>query len=178
MVDAMNNYNNYNNYDNYEKYELNNEKSPLHTKSDSAHGGKEKLTNAEIRAKKRSGEIECKTCKSRKYVDGSDDPGVSFKTPQHINPSQSASAVMGHELEHYNRETASASKNGEEVVSASITLSRAICPECGRSYVSGGTTHVTKRVDTDKNKERDYFKDKFFNNTIGKYFPKKVDMKI
>ena len=33
--------------------------------------------------------VECQTCKNRKYVDGSDDPNVSFKTPGHIDPGQS-----------------------------------------------------------------------------------------
>ena len=29
---------------------------------------------------------------------------------------------------------------GGKVISANVSLQRAICPECGRSYVSGGTT--------------------------------------
>ena len=38
-------------------------------------------------------EGECQTCKERKYQDGSDDPGVSFKTPTQIAPEQAASVV-------------------------------------------------------------------------------------
>ena len=33
-------------------------------------------------------EGECQTCKERKYQDGSDDAGVSFKTPTKIDPDQ------------------------------------------------------------------------------------------
>ena len=43
---------------------------------------------------------ECQTCKNRKYVDGSNENDVSFKTPGHIDPGNSAAAVMGHEREH------------------------------------------------------------------------------
>ena len=32
-------------------------------------------------------------------------------------------------------------KNGK-VVSASVSIHTAVCPECGRTYVSGGTTHT------------------------------------
>ena len=87
-------------------------------------------------------ETECQTCAERKYQDGSDDPGVSFKTAAHIDPNQAASVVRGHEQEHVVREQAKADREGREVVSQSVTLHTAICPECGRSYVSGGTTRT------------------------------------
>ena len=45
-------------------------------------------------------DAECQTCKNRKYQDGSDDPGVSFKTATNVAPEQAASAVRGHEQEH------------------------------------------------------------------------------
>ena len=48
-------------------------------------------------------EGECQTCKERKYQDGSDDPGVSFKTPTSIAPEQAAAAVRGHENEQIGR---------------------------------------------------------------------------
>ncbi len=88
-------------------------------------------------------EGECQTCKNRKYVDGSDDPGVSFKTPTHISPDSAASAVRGHEMEHVSRNQAEARREGREVVSQSVSYHTAICPECGRVYVSGGTTQTT-----------------------------------
>ncbi len=90
-------------------------------------------------------EGECQTCKERKYQDGSDDPGVSFKTPTNIAPEQVASAVRGHENEHVVREQAQARQEGRKVVNQSVTLHNDICPECGKVYVSGGTTRtVTK----------------------------------
>ena len=90
-------------------------------------------------------EGECQTCKERKYQDGSDDPGVSFKTPTNVDPSQAASAVRGHEMEHVTREQAKARQEDRRVVSQSVTYHTSICPECGDVYVSGGTTRtVTK----------------------------------
>lgn len=90
-------------------------------------------------------EAECQTCKERKYQDGSDDPGVSFKTPTNIAPEQAASAVRGHENEHVVREQAKARQEDRKVVSQSVTYHTDICPECGKVYVSGGTTRtVTK----------------------------------
>lgn len=86
---------------------------------------------------------ECKTCKERKYKDGSDDPGVSFKTPTNIAPEQAASAVRGHEMEHVVRENARAQREDRKVVSQSVTIHTAICPECGKAYISGGTTRTT-----------------------------------
>lgn len=90
-------------------------------------------------------EGECQTCKERKYQDGSDDPGVSFKTPTNIAPNQAAAAVRGHENEHVVREQAKAQQEDRKVVSQSVTYHTDICPECGKAYVSGGTTRtVTK----------------------------------
>lgn len=88
-------------------------------------------------------EGECKTCEQRKYQDGSDDAGVSFKSPTHIAPEQASSAVLGHEMEHVVRERAKAVREDKEVVSQSVTIHTAVCPECGKVYVSGGTTKTT-----------------------------------
>ncbi len=88
-------------------------------------------------------EGECQTCAERKYQDGSDDPGVSFKTAAHIAPEEAAAVVRGHEMEHVYRNQAKAEREGREVVSQSVTLHNAICPECGTAYVSGGTTRTT-----------------------------------
>ena len=92
-------------------------------------------------------EGECQTCKERKYQDGSDDPGVSFKTPSHIGPEQAASAVRGHENEHVVREQAKATQENRKVVSQSVTLHTDICPECGKVYISGGTTRTVTKAD-------------------------------
>lgn len=94
-------------------------------------------------------EGECQTCESRKYQDGSDDMGVSFQTPTNIKPEQAASAVRGHEMEHVYREQAKADREGRKVVSQNVTMHTEICPECGKSYVSGGTTRTVTKADTD-----------------------------
>jgi hypothetical protein len=88
---------------------------------------------------------ECQTCKNRRYQDGSDDPGVSFKTPGKIDPSAAQSVVRGHEYEHVFRERSKALREGREVVSQSVVLHTGICPECGRAYISGGTTRTVTR---------------------------------
>lgn len=88
---------------------------------------------------------DCETCKNRKYQDGSDDPGVSFKTATKISPDEAASAVKSHEMEHVFRERGKAQREGREVVSQSVVIHTGICPECGRVYVSGGTTTTTTR---------------------------------
>ena len=84
---------------------------------------------------------ECQTCKNRKYKDGSDEM-VSFKSPTHISPESAASAVRAHEQEHVsNAYTKAAMKNGK-VIAASVSIHTGVCPECGRTYVTGGTTHT------------------------------------
>lgn len=82
---------------------------------------------------------ECETCENRKYQDGSDEM-VSFKSATHISPESAASAVRAHEQEHVANAYQKAATKGGEVVKAAVTIHTSICPECGRSYVSGGTT--------------------------------------
>ena len=50
---------------------------------------------------------------------------------------------MAHEQEHVANAYQSASQNNGQVIRATVTLDHAICSECGRSYVSGGTTGTT-----------------------------------
>lgn len=101
--------------------------------------------NQNEKTNKITGEEECKTCKNRKYKDGSDDPGVSFKTAGKIDPKNVASTVRGHEQEHVVRERAKAEREDKQVVSQTVRIKSDICPECGKSYVSGGeTVTVTK----------------------------------
>ena len=90
-------------------------------------------------AGRKSSPAECETCASRKYMDGSDE-NVSFKTAQHISPEASASRVRAHEQEHVSNAYTKAAQNNGKVLSANVSLRTAVCPECGRSYVSGGTT--------------------------------------
>jgi DNA-directed RNA polymerase subunit RPC12/RpoP len=102
---------------------------------------------AKLETEIRTGKIECQTCKSRRYVDRSNDPSVSFKTPQNVSPSQSLGAVLSHENEHVRNENANAARENREVVQSSVTIEYAICPECGARYVAGGeTTTVTRAV--------------------------------
>ena len=62
-----------------------------------------------------------------------------------INPGNVASTVRGHEQEHVVRERAKAEREDKNVVSQSVRIKSDICPECGKSYVSGGeTVTVTK----------------------------------
>ena len=82
---------------------------------------------------------ECETCKNRKYVDGSDEM-VSFKSAQHIPKAAVATRVRAHEQEHVSNAYKKAAQDNGKVLQASVAIHTAICPECGRTYVSGGTT--------------------------------------
>ncbi len=84
---------------------------------------------------------ECQTCRNRKYKDGSNEM-VSFKTPTHISPDSAGAAVRAHEQEHVSNAYAKAALKGGKVLRASVSIHMAVCPECGRTYISGGTTHT------------------------------------
>lgn len=85
---------------------------------------------------------ECQTCKNRKYVDGSDEANVSFKSAAHVSPEEAGSAVRAHEGEHVSNAYSKAEKGNGKVISASVSIHTSICPECGRSYISGGVTNT------------------------------------
>lgn len=93
---------------------------------------------------------ECQTCKKRKYQDGSDEM-VSFKSPKHVSPEAAASAVRAHEQEHVSNAYKKAAKDNGKVISATVAIHTAICPECGRSYVSGGTTSTQIKYYNEEN---------------------------
>jgi len=86
---------------------------------------------------------ECHTCESRRYVDRSDDPSVSFQTPTKVSPNMSGAAVASHEGEHVRNEQGKAMREDRTITKQTVTLTHDVCPECGRTYVSGGTTHTT-----------------------------------
>ena len=44
-----------------------------------------------------------------------------------------------------------AAKGGGKVLAANVTLQTAICPECGRSYVSGGQTATKIQYSNEEN---------------------------
>lgn len=91
----------------------------------------------------------CQTCENRRYQDVSNDPGVSFKSPTKVTPEAAANAVKSHENEHVVNEQARAEKKGGKVISQSVAIFTSICPECKRSYVSGGETRTTVRYGSD-----------------------------
>ena len=81
---------------------------------------------------------ECQTCKNRKYQDGSDEM-VSFKSAAHISPQAAAGRVRAHEGEHVSNAYDKAAQKNGTVVYASVSIHTSVCPECGKTYVSGGT---------------------------------------
>lgn len=103
---------------------------------------------------RKSSPEDCETCKNRKYQDGSDEM-VSFKSAQHVAPESAGAAVRGHEQEHVSNAYKKAAEKGGQVINASVSIQTAICPECGRSYVAGGTTNTQIKY---KNEENPYQK--------------------
>lgn len=95
-------------------------------------------------------EGKCETCEKRKYQDGSDDSTVSFQSPTRIDPDMVASAVRGHEMEHVAHEQAKARQEDRKVVSQTVTLHTDICPECGKTYISGGTTRTVTKANPEQ----------------------------
>lgn len=113
----------------------------------------------------RSGQITCETCQNRKYQDGSDEM-VSFKAPTHISPEAAASAVMAHEQEHVGNAYSKAEAKDGQVIQASVRIKTSVCPECGRTYVSGGET-TTQIKYQEKNPYGQNFKKADAANLIG-----------
>lgn len=112
---------------------------------------------------RKSSPAECQTCKERKYQDGSDE-NVSFKSAQHISPTAAASRVRAHEQEHVANAYSKAQQDGGKVINASVSIHTAVCPECGRTYVSGGTTHTMIKYNNEKNP---YTQSKKANDALG-----------
>lgn len=121
---------------------------------------------------RKSSPAECETCKNRKYQDGSDEM-VSFKAPTHISPQAAASKVRSHEQEHVNNAYKDAAQNNGKVVSCNVSIKTSICPECGRTYVSGGTTSTQIRY---YNEENPYQKDLKSSDAANKYRGMNVDL--
>lgn len=94
-----------------------------------------------------TGTKECQTCKNRRYVDRSNDSSVSFQSPTRVSPGAAEGAVRAHEQEHVSHEQARAAESGQRVVFQSVSIQYAICPECGRSYVAGGTTTTVTKAE-------------------------------
>ena len=96
---------------------------------------------------------ECQTCKKRKYQDQSDDSSVSFQTPQSVPSSMAFGAVSAHEGEHVRNEQIRAKQEGRKVVFQTVSIHMDICPECGKMYVSGGTTRTVTKADDSNSEE-------------------------
>lgn len=99
---------------------------------------------------RKSSPEECETCKERKYQDGSNE-NVSYKAASHISPEAAGSAVRAHEGEHVSNAYSKASEQNGKVISASVSIHTAVCPECGRTYVSGGTTNTKIKYSDESN---------------------------
>ena len=127
--------------------------------------------STEKKAGRKSSPAECQTCKERKYQDGSDE-NVSFKAASHIDPSAAASRVRSHEQEHVSNAYKDAAQNNGKVLSCNVTIKSAVCPECGRTYVSGGTTATQIKY---YNEENPYQKDMKSADATGKYRGRNFD---
>ena len=99
---------------------------------------------------KRSSPEDCETCSNRKYQDGSDE-NVSFKTASHISPESAGSRVRAHEGEHVSNAYKKAAQKDGKVLNASVAIHTSICPECGRTYVSGGVTNTMIKYSNEDN---------------------------
>ncbi|MDE7404346.1 MAG: hypothetical protein K2M81_04495, partial [Lachnospiraceae bacterium] len=53
--------------------------------------------------------------------------------------------------EHVSNAFTEAAQKGGKVLSANVTLKTAICPECGTSYVAGGTTATKIKYPNESN---------------------------
>ncbi len=108
-----------------------------------------KINNLENRLQKLKSQKQdgkCETCENRKYQDGSNDPGVSFKNASKVSPEMAESAVRAHEQEHVSHNRAQAQEDDKEIVYQYVRIKHAICPECGRNYVAGGETVTVTRT--------------------------------
>ena len=80
-----------------------------------------------------------------------DKANVSFKNAAHISPEAASSAVRAHEGQHVSNAYHKAATQNGEVVSASVRVQTSVCPECGRSYISGGVTDTQIRYYNESN---------------------------
>ncbi len=128
--------------------------------------------STEKQAGRQSSPAECKTCKERKYQDGSDEE-VSFKSAAHISPDAAASRVRSHEQEHVSNAYKKAAQSNGKVVSCNVSIHTSVCPECGRTYVSGGTTATQIKY---YNEENPYQKELKSSDAANKYLGNNIDI--
>lgn len=115
---------------------------------------------------RKSSPAECETCKERKYQDGSNEM-VSFKSAAHISPTSAGAAVRAHENEHVRNAYSKAEKGNGKVLQASVSIRTAVCPECGRTYVSGGETTTRIQYNNEENPYQKNRKSADYANMVG-----------
>ena len=103
----------------------------------------------QVESTSRSGE--CQTCANRKYQDGSNENDVSFKTASKVAPEAAGAAIRSHEQMHVKNAFEKAEEGNGKVISASVQIQTSCCPECGKTYVSGGTTRTTIQYANESN---------------------------
>ena len=86
-----------------------------------------------------------------KVQDGSDEGNVSFKAAAHVSPQAAGAAVRAHEGQHVSNAYKKAAQDGGKVLQASVAIHTSVCPECGRTYVSGGTTTTKIKYSNEDN---------------------------
>ena len=57
--------------------------------------------------------------------------------------------MRAHEQEHVANAYSEAAQKDGEVLSVSVRIQTAVCPECGKNYVSGGTTSTKIKYPAD-----------------------------
>ena len=102
---------------------------------------------------------QCQTCQNRKYQDGSNEGDVSFKNATKVAPEAAASAVRSHEQQHVSNAYEKASTGNGKVISATVQIHTSCCPECGKTYVSGGTTRTQIKYSNEENPYQKNLKD-------------------
>ncbi|MCI9175958.1 MAG: hypothetical protein HFH49_13655 [Lachnospiraceae bacterium] len=142
MVGAIGGANGYGSYGNYGDYAGGYKNSPAGSQQGNQRTegipGVRESKDGSVREISKDKE-RCQTCAKRKYQDGSNE-NVSFKAAAHISPEAAGSAVRAHEGEHVSNAYTKAAQKDGKVISASVSIHTSVCPECGKTYVSGGTT--------------------------------------
>jgi hypothetical protein len=132
-------------------------------------------TDPLVKYAKKIGVIECSTCANRKYQDQSADAGVSLKNAAHISPDNAFSVVSAHEQEHVQEAKSRTFQEGRELISASVRIFVSTCPECGRTYVSGGETRTVESHSNSQHNHNNqataiYNTENSFNSSEGNMF--------
>ena len=97
---------------------------------------------------------------------------MSFKAAAHIDPRSAASRVRSHEQEHVSNAYEKAAEKDGKVVACNVSIHTSVCPECGRTYVSGGTTATQIKY---RNEENPYQKEMKSSDAANKYLGMNYD---